>query len=60
MNGEDGNADFADPTGIPYGSLRANADNHVGILSTIAGFEVTAKNEGADSGVTGHSNTGAE
>lgn len=60
MNGEDGNADFADPTGIPYGSLRANADSHVGILSTTAGFEVTAKNEGANSGVTGHSNTGAE
>lgn len=60
MNGEDGNANFSDPTGIPYGSLRANADSHVGILSTTAGFKVTAKNEGSDSGVTGNSNTGAE
>ncbi|WP_135825765.1 hypothetical protein [Halorussus ruber] len=60
MNGEDGNANFADPTGIPYASLRANADGHVGVLSTTATFRVTAKNEAADSGVTGHSNTGAQ
>lgn len=58
MNGEDGNANFANPSGIPYASLRSNADNHVGILSTTASFVVKAQNEASDSGVTGSSNPG--
>ncbi|WP_134671719.1 twin-arginine translocation signal domain-containing protein [Halorussus marinus] len=59
MNGEDGNTNFNNPDGIPYSNLQANADSHVGILSTTATFKVTAKNEGAESGVTGSSNTNA-
>ncbi|WP_157533087.1 hypothetical protein [Haloferax profundi] len=59
MNGEDGNANFANPSGIPYNSLIANADNHVGILSTVATFNTKARNEASDSGVTGSSNTNA-
>jgi hypothetical protein len=59
MNGEDGNTNFANPSGIPYANLRNNASNHVGILVTNAKFTVTAVNEGSDSGVTGSSGTGA-
>jgi len=59
MNGEDGNTNFNNPAGIPYANLQANADSHVGILSTTATFKVTAKNEAAESGVTGSSNTNA-
>lgn len=60
MNGEDGNADFQDPTGIPYSSLVANKNNHVGVISTKAAFTVTANNEEADSGVTGGTGATAE
>lgn len=59
MNGEDGNANFSNPSGIPYSSLIANADNHVGVLSTVATFTTKARNEASDSGVTGESNTNA-
>jgi hypothetical protein len=59
MNGEDGQFNFANPSGIPYSDLRGNANNHVGILSTTASFDVTAVNEQSDSGVTGSSNTDA-
>lgn len=58
MNGEDGNFNFATPSGISYADLRGNADNHVGILSTTASFDVKAVNEASDSGVTGSSNSG--
>lgn len=59
MNGEDGNANFSTPSGIPYDSLQANDGNHVGILENTATFTVTAKNEASDSGVTGSSNPDA-
>jgi len=59
MNGEDGQFNFATPDGISYADLRGNADNHVGILSTTASFDVKAVNEESDSGVTGSSNTNA-
>ncbi|KAB1198178.1 MULTISPECIES: hypothetical protein [Haloferax] len=59
MNGEDGNTNFGNPSGIPYNSLIANADDHVGVLSTVASFNVKVRNEGSDSGVTGSSNTNA-
>jgi len=59
MNGEDGNFNFGTPSGISYSDLRGNADNHVGILSTKASFDVSALNEGSDSGVTGTTNTDA-
>ena len=56
MNGEDGNPDFATPSGIPYADLRANAGSLVGILSTTANFVVTVQNQPSDSGVTGSTN----
>lgn len=63
MNGEDGNTNFGSNhsfgAGISYAALQNNASGHVGILSTTAGFVVTVRNEGSDSGVTGTSNTGA-
>ncbi|WP_135304760.1 hypothetical protein [Haloarcula amylovorans] len=59
MNGEDGNFNFGTPSGIPYADLRGNAENHVGILSTTAAFNVKAVNEQSDSGVTGSSNPDA-
>ncbi|QSG05303.1 hypothetical protein HSR121_0955 [Halapricum desulfuricans] len=59
MNGEDGNTNFSNPSGIPYDNLQANDGNHVGILENTATFTVTAKNEASDSGVTGSSNTNA-
>jgi len=59
MNGEDGQFNFATPDGISYADLRGNADNHVGILSTTASFDVKAVNEESDSGVIGSSNTNA-
>jgi hypothetical protein len=59
MNGEDGNFNFATPSGISYADLRGNAENHVGILSTTASFNVRTVNEQSDSGVTGSSNPDA-
>lgn len=59
MNGEDGYFNFATPSGIPYADLRGNAENHVGILSTTAAFNVKTVNEQSDSGVTGSSNPDA-
>jgi hypothetical protein len=59
MNGEDGNTNFSNPSGIPYDNLQANDGNHVGILENTATFTVTAKNEASDSGVTGSSNSDA-
>ena len=60
MNGEDGNTNFGNPSGIPYSSLRNNAGGHVGVLTENASFDVTAINEESDSGVTGTSNAAAE
>jgi hypothetical protein len=59
MNGEDGNTNFSNPSGIPYDNLQANDGNHVGILEDTATFTVTVKNEASDSGVTGSSNSDA-
>lgn len=56
MNGEDGNYNFSDPAGIPYGALQTRDGEHVGILENVASVTVTAKNEASDSGVTGSSN----
>jgi len=58
MNGEDGNTDFQNPSGIPYDSLQANAANHVGIMVEDAKFTVSVTNEGSDAGVTGSTNAG--
>lgn len=60
MNGEDGQAQFANPTGVSYAEMRSNYDSHVGIIVTVADFQVTAKNEAADSGATGQSNTNSQ
>jgi len=59
MNGEDGNTNFTNPSGITYNALQANDGDHVGILENTATFAVTVKNEASDSGVTGSSNPGA-
>ena len=60
MNGEDGQAQFANPDSVSYAEMRSNYDSHVGIIVTTAGFQVTAINEAAESGATGTSNTGSE
>lgn len=60
LNGDDGNQNFQNPTGIPYATLQATASNHVGILTTTAGFQASIKNEAQDSGVTGQTNPSAE
>lgn len=60
MNGEDGQAQFANPDAVSYAEMRSNYDKHVGLLMTTASFQVTVDNEPADSGVTGQSNTGSE
>ena len=58
MNGEDGNPNFADPTGVPYSSLQAN-DDHVGVIVKTAEFDVRVLNEESSSSASGSSNTGA-
>jgi len=58
MNGEDGNTNFSNPTGISYNQIHNNADDHVGVLMAKTSFDVTAINESSESGVTGSSNPG--
>ncbi|MDG5779001.1 hypothetical protein QA599_21430 [Haloarculaceae archaeon H-GB1-1] len=60
MNGEDGQAQFANPDSVSYAEMRSNYDSHVGLILTTASFQVTANNEPADSGVTGQSNANSE
>lgn len=60
MNGEDGQAEFANPDSVTYAEMRSNHDSHVGLIVTTADFQVTAENEPAESGVTGQSNTNSE
>lgn len=57
MNGEDGQAQFANPDAVTYPEMRSNYDSHVGIIVTTATSNVTTENEPAESGVTGRSNT---
>ena len=60
MNGEDGQAQFANPDSVSYAEMRSNYDKHVGLILTTASFQVTANNEPSDSGVTGQSNANSE
>lgn len=65
MNGEDGYADITSGNAFPastndYDTLQYFADKHPAIITETATFNIRAKNEAADAGVTGSSNTGAQ